>query len=452
MKIKKKNLLGIINKNVLLDIHYAYSSDKINVFSRGLFPAWYRNNKYYSIILYFVLLIRKFFSFSNLQFPNKKVPVLFLAYTNNQREAISLIKNKRNDSEIFGDDKFGDFTFPVYKSYILSLTYYKEISNLYKDSTNYLRLSMSFAFHEYWLTYGHFIMLVNFFKNADVKVAVVANDQYLRTRLIAYVCDFICIKSVYIQHASVSLDFPRLIFNFALLEGRDSLDKYLKIGKIDSVVFLLGSSKEPILDEICTKERVYNIGICFGLIDDVLKVETLILEVLKLYDCGNIFLRPHPRESREDFIHEMLSKYNIGFSDSKIEQTSKFFKKVECIIASESNIHLEAVLQNIHSIYYQLTENERQKYDVYGFISAKLIIDYTDVHLLKEILFKLKKKKPNVRSNARYYNDTIGTEFEGQSDILYNEVISYIKTENTNFIDKTFNVENINGVKVYSLR
>ena len=451
MKIKKKNLLGIINKNVLLDIHYAYSSDKINVFSRGLFPAWYRNNKYYSIILYFVLLIRKFFSFSNLQFPNKKVPVLFLAYTNNQREAISLIKNKRNDSEIFGDDKFGDFTFPVYKSYILSLTYYKEISNLYKDSTNYLRLSMSFAFHEYWLTYGHFIMLVNFFKNADVKVAIVANDQYLRTRLIPYVCDFICIKSVYIQHASVSLDFPRLIFNFALLEGRDSLDKYLKIGKIDSEVFLLGSSKEPELDEICTKDRVYNIGICFGLIDDISKVEKLIQEVLVSFDCSNIFLRPHPRESREAFLHEMISKYNIGFSDSKNEQVSIFFNKVECIIASESNIHLEAVLQNIYSIYHQLTENDRQKYDVYGFLSAKLINDFTDINLLREILFKLKKEKPNVRSNARYYNDTIGTKFEGKSDVLYDEVISYIKTGNCEYIDKTFNLENINGVKVYSL-
>lgn len=451
MKILRKNILPIINKNVLLDIHYAYSSEKANLFYRGLFPAWYRNNKYYSIILYFVLLIRKFFSFSNLQFPNKNVPVLFLAYTNNQREAISLIKNKRNDSEIFGDDKFGDFTFPVYKSYILSLPYFNEILKIYKDSTNYLRLSMSFAFHEYWLTYGHFIMLVNFFKNSNVEIVVVANDQYLRTRLVPYVCDFIGIKSVYIQHASVSLDFPRLIFNYALLEGRDSLDKYLKIGKIDSEVFLLGSSKEPELNEMCTKGRVYNIGICFGLVDDVAKVETLIQEVLKSYDCSNIFLRPHPRESREAFLHGMLSKYNIGFSDSKNESTSKFFKKVECIIASESNIHLEAVLQNIYSIYYQLTENDRQKYDAYGFLSAKLISDFTDINLLREILFKLKKEKPNVRNNARYYNDTIGTKFEGQSAVLYDEVISYIKTQNTDFIDKTFNVENINGVKVYSL-
>lgn len=452
MKIKKRSILGVITNDVLLDIHHAFSSVKINIFSRGLFPAWYRNNKYYSIILYFVLLIRKFFSFRNFQFPSKKVPVLFLAYTNNQREAISLIKNKRNDSEIFGDDKFGNFSFPIYKSYILSLPYFNEVLKIYRDSTNYLRLSMSFAFHEYWLTYGYFIMLVNFFKNADVKVVVVANDQYLRTRIIPYVCDFIGIKSVYIQHASVSLDFPRLIFNYTLLEGRDSLDKYLKIGKIDSEVFLLGSSKEPELNEICTKSRVYNIGICFGLIDDVSKVEKLIQEVLKSYDCSNIFLRPHPRESRVAFVQNMLSKYNIGFSDSENVQTSKFFKKVECIIASESNIHLEAVLQNIYSIYYQLTENDRQKYDIYGFLSAKLISNFTDINLLREVLLSLKSNKPNVRHLAQYYNETIGTKFEGKSDVLYDEVISYIKTGNCEYIDKTFNLENINGVKVYSLR
>ena len=195
-----------------------------------------------------------------------------------------------------------------------------------------------------------------------------------------------------------------------------------------------------------------NVGICFGLIDDVYKVEQLIQEVLKSYDSSNIFLRPHPREERVLFVKEMLAKYKIGFSDSKKEIVSDFLNNVECIIASESNIHLEAILQNIYSIYYQLTENDRQKYDYYGFLSNKLVNDFTEPNTLKEVLLKLKKNKPNVRSNAKYYNETIESDFEGKSDVLYNEVISYIKSGNTDFIDKTFNIENVNGVKVYSLR
>ena len=452
MKIYRTEILSILNKDALLDIHYAFSSENINIFSRKLYPSWYRNNKYYSIMLYFLLLIKKSFSSSNFRFPPKKIPVLLIAYTNNQREAISLLKKNRSDSQIFGDYGFSDFALPIYKSYILSLPYYREISRIYKDSTKYFRLSLNYAFHEYWLTYGHFIMLVNFFKSIEAEIVVVSNDHYLRTRLIPYVCDFIGIKSVYIQHASINLDLPRLIYNYALLEGRDALDKYLKIGKIDSEVFLLGSLKEPKLEELCDKDRVCNIGICFGLIDDASKVEKLIKEVLKLFDCNTIFLRPHPREQRDAFIQEMLSKYSIGFSDSKKEKASSFFKKVECIIASESNIHLEAILQNIFSLYYQLTEKDRQKYDAYEFLATKLISDFTDMNMLRDKLYNLKQSKPNVRNFARYYNETIGSEFEGQSTILYDEVVSYIKTGNCEFIDKTFNLEIISNTKVYSLR
>jgi hypothetical protein len=452
LKIKRKHILNIINKETLLDMHYAFTSRKINIYIRKLYPSWYRNNKYYSIMLFFILLCKKFFDLNRFRSFPKEIPILLLAYTGNQRAAISSINKNRNDSEIFGDYGFGDFSFPIYKSYYLSLPYFSEILKIYTNSTNYFRLSFNYIYHEYWLTYGHFIMLIKFLKSVNAKLVVVSNDHYLRTRIIPYVCDFIGIKSVYIQHASVSLDFPNLIFNFALLEGRDSFDKYLQIGKIESVVFLLGSLKESGSDKICTRKRVSNIGICFGLIDDVNKVEKLIQEVLKSFDCSDIFLRPHPREKRVLFVKEMLAKYNLGFSDSNQEKVSDFLNNVECIIASESNIHLEAILQNIYSIYYRLTEEGKHKYDYYGFLSNNLISDFTDINLLREVLLRLKNNKPNVRHLAQYYNDTIGTEFEGQSAVLYDEVISYIKTENTNFIDKTFNVENVNGVKVYSLR
>jgi hypothetical protein len=148
----------------------------------------------------------------------------------------------------------------------------------------------------------------------------------------------------------------------------------------------------------------------------------------------------------------MISKYNIEFSDSKDENSSFFFKKVQCIIASESNIHLEATIQNVVSIYYKLTEENNHYFDVYGFIDNKLIDNVTDANKLKEMLHNLRKQKPNVRYLAKYYNETIESDFEGKSDVLYDEVISYIKTGNCEYIDKTFNVENINDVKVYSLR
>jgi hypothetical protein len=451
LKIKKSKLLSILNRDALLDIHHTFSSEKINVVGRGLLPNWYRKSTYYSIILYFLIFFKKIFSFNNFKFLNKKTPIVLVAYTNNQRNAISSLK-KRSDTKIFGNHKYGDFFFPEYKSYFLSIPYYNEISKIYNQSVNHLRLIMNYAFHEYWLTYGHFIMLSSFFKKIEAQIVVVSNDNYLRTRIIPYVCDYIGIKSIYIQHASVSFDYPSLIFNYSLLEGRDTLDKYLKIGNIKSEVFLLGSLKDSNANNLCSLKQVAEVGICFGLVDDIAKVNDLIVEVLKVFDSNKIFLRPHPRDNRNIIIKDLVSKYGIHFSDSKKVDSSSFLSKVQCIISSESNIHLEAILQNVSSLYYNLTEGNRQKFDVYGFISNKLISNFSDKELLIKMLLKLKKSKPNVRQKARYYNETIGTKYDGRSFFLYDQLISLIKNDDMNSINNIFKVEKIHGINIYSIR
>ena len=451
MKIKKAEILRIIDDSVLLDIHHAFSSKKMNLVDRGLLPSWYRNNKYYSIMLFFLLLLKKLLSFNIFNFNYKKMPVVLLAYTSNQRHTVESLKN-RPDAQLFGNTTYGEFVLPEYKSYFYSIKYYKQVSNLYNQSGNHLRSILNYTFHEYWLTYGHFMMLVSFYKRIEAQIVVVSNDNYLRTRIMTYVCEYIGIKSVYIQHASVSSDFPSLIFDYALLEGRDSLDKYLKIGNIKSNVFLLGSLKEPTRNDICDSKEVKEIGICFGLIDDIVKVNDLIVEVLKVFDCDKIFLRPHPRDDRNSLINDLISKHKIQLSDSKKVDSSSFLSNVQCIISSESNIHLEATIQNVYSLYFNLTESNRQKFDVYGFISNKLISDFSDKANLLKMLLKLKNKKPNVREKARYYNATIGTKYEGKSYFLYNEVISFIKNNDINTLSDIFKVEKIQGINVYTIK
>jgi len=452
VKIKKKDILIVVNKNSLLDINYYFSSEKLNIINRKFHPKWYKKNLYYSIGLYFLLFFKKLLTFKNSKLSN--VPVILVSHTKNQRDALAPLLKKRNDCKIFGEyDRYADFVFPTYKAYAFSATYFFEVYKIYKSSTNYIRLSFQYAFHEYWVVYGYFIMLTDYLKKVQAQIVIVSNDHTLRTRIIPYVCTYIGIKSVYIQHASASERFPRLIFDYALLEGRDSLDKYMEIGKIDSEVFLIGTLKESNSESLCTADKVNNIGICFNLADDLHLVESLIIEILKVFDCNNIFLRPHPRDDRDYFTKRMKSKYSISISNSREQISIKFLKQVECIIASESNIHLEATLQNVVSIYYKLTEeNNDSFYDSYGFIGNKLIENVTDANKLKEMLRNLRKQKPNVRYLAKYYNETIESDFEGKSDVLYDEVISYIKTGNCEYIDKTFNLESINGVKVYSLR
>ena len=134
MQLNKQNVLKIITKDVLLDITYYISSEKFNLINRNLLPKWYRKNIPYSIILYCLLFFKKSFSFKNSKLKN--VSVVLIAYTKNQRDALSPLLKTRNDCNIFGDYKFGDFVFPSYKAYLFSLSYFFDVYKIYKNSIN----------------------------------------------------------------------------------------------------------------------------------------------------------------------------------------------------------------------------------------------------------------------------------------------------------------------------
>ena len=114
--MNRKTILNIVNKDAMLDLHHAFTSEKINIFPRKLYTSWYRKNMYYSIMLYFILLFRHFFDLNRFKSFPKKIPVLLIANTVNQRNSISPIKKIRKDAEIFGDYRCADFVFPMYKS------------------------------------------------------------------------------------------------------------------------------------------------------------------------------------------------------------------------------------------------------------------------------------------------------------------------------------------------
>ena len=51
------------------------------------------------------------------------------------------------------------------------------------------------------------------------------------------------IETLYIQHASVTSRFPALKFNYAFLDGFDTLNKYITAGPSETKVFLTGTCK-----------------------------------------------------------------------------------------------------------------------------------------------------------------------------------------------------------------
>ena len=446
--MKVKNL----DVEQLLDINYYYSSEKINLFNRSIKNKYFIANLYYSIGLFFVIWasqIRYFFSSKKKIKPNQ---VLLFSFTKNQKDSLKNLLSVRSDSMLFGNKKNAVYMLPEYKAFFYSVPFFLKVYKIYKSSKGYIKCSFKNAYFKYWLTYGYFKMLVNFFYKNKVKVAIVSSDHSMRTRVVAYAAKSCGTKSVYIQHASVSPDFPKLVFDYAFLEGNDALDKYKEIGNIESDIFLLGSLKLG-GKKINDNTNVQRIGVCIDLVSDLSIVDELIAALLNQFPSIDIILRPHPREERWNLIKSIQKKHNISISYSNKVDVVDFLYQVDCIISGESNIHLEATLMNIIPIYYSFSSNKESSKDVYGFMANKLIkYIANDLQTLDGMINDLKINKPNIRNRAKYYDASIGTYFESNTSMLYDQVISSIKDNDKRFINENFDFSLYGDSKVYTLK
>ena len=447
MKVKK------LEVQELLDINYYYSSEKINLFNRSIKNKYFITNLYYSIGLFFVIWFSQIMHFFSVKKKIKHNQILLFSFTKNQKDSLKNLQSIRKDCMLFGNKQNAEFILPEYKASYYALSYFLVLCKIYKNSRGYVRHSFKNAFFKYWLTYGYLKMLVRFFNDNKVKLAIVSSDHSMRTRVVAYAAKSCGTKSVYIQHASVTTDFPKLVFDYAFLEGNDALGKYKKIGNIVSDIFLLGSLKLGRDIRLNKNTTVETIGVCIDLISDLSIVNELIVELLKHFSSINIILRPHPREERWDLIRNLQVKHNINVSYSNKVDVVHFLEKVDCIISGESNVHPEATLMNIIPIYYSFSRHENFNKDIYGFIANKLI-QYiaNDIQELNVIINNLKIKKSNIRNRAQYYDASIGTHFDGSTSMLYDQVISSIKDNDKRFINENFDLYLDNNVKVYTLK
>ncbi len=265
----------------------------------------------------------------------------------------------------------------------------------------------------YFNIYGMFMWWRFYLKRIKPKSIIFPNDHLVWHRVLRIAAESSNIPTIYIQHASVTERFPKLEFDLSLLEGQDALDKYSKKG-INGKVILVGMLKfDKYYSKINQSKSAKTIGICTNILDDESLIEKLCSELKFAFPEKTIILRPHPRDARFSFYKNLIVKFKIEFSDSKIENSFEFLQKVDVNIAGESSIHLETVLLNVYPIYFQFSKN---KLDHYGYIKNNLIMDYFDkTKPLIDKINNIKNNKPNVRNRAKYYIDTIGSKHDGKS-------------------------------------
>ncbi len=240
---------------------------------------------------------------------------------------------------------------------------------------------------------------------------VFANDHIPEMRAFLWAARELGVRTIYIQHASVSTFFPPLRFGLSLLEGEDSLEKYKACGRVDGVVKLIGM---PRFDHFVRwrkpKGPIHRIALCGNVIDDPQRTMAALATLHQHFQDREIFYRPHPRDERALSIPS-----GVSISDPGKEGIFEFLRGKDILIAGDTSTHLEAALLNIPSVYFPLHDHRR---DYYGYVASGLI---ESAYSLEELLDRLENQiahPEDVYLRARPYNALVGTKEEGMSQHL----------------------------------
>ncbi len=357
-----------------------------------------------------------------------KDQTLFFATSQNQQNALRPIINNMENVSFVGLSGFGEKRFPLFHAYFISLFFLPVVVYKYLKAPKEIRQAYTYAFDLYWFVYGFYIMARLQFQRHQPRALVLSNDHIMWTRALIFAARKENVPSFYIQHASVTERFPALAFDFALLEGVDSLEKYAAIGTSKTKVFLVGMSRfDKFFTKINTKEQIQSVGICTNLFE----TPELVRPLLNCLHAGinelHFVLRPHPRDPRFAEWQTLVNEYGWGFSDSRTENTFDFLDRVDTIMAGESNILLEAALLNVFPIYYDFPAKQM---DWYGFHRHGLVPYFAEPQQALAYLADLRQHKPDIRSKAQRYCATINSSYDGRSTQLTCDVIRSVLGQN----------------------
>jgi hypothetical protein len=415
----------------IFDVNYYFGKGDLVKFRNPL-PQWGRPGIIVRIISFLrrMVISLRYASFDPGSEYREKI--IFLFTTKNQKDSLLPIRNNTPNSILVGVNESGRLNlegvlpFPVFYSYLISLLFLPVVVYIYLRSRGDQRASFRFGFDSYLLVYGHYVAARFWLARLKPTGLVIANDHSASARAFTFAARHMGVLIFYAQHASVIEKFPPLMHDYALLEGIDALEKYENCGPSSTKVFLVGMPRfDRFLLHVNNKESIEAIGLCTNMFDPLARVEELCKTIRQHFRGFPIYIRPHPGDKNTDVWMELTRKYDLEFSDPRMEVSFELFRRVDAVIAGDSNIHLEAALMNIFPIYYDFGRTEL---DWYGFRRNGLVEYYCEpgkvVHRLKE----LSQFRPSVREKAKRYCATTGTVYDGHSIDLASGLVQLLSS------------------------
>lgn len=374
----------------------------------------------------------------NLRFKNESPQIkefkrLVYIETINQKNALIDIFNKIDTKEeslfilhdINGKIEIADYEqiyFPKNKLYWNALLQFPKALSI---SKKYIRKNKGIINKSHVLiNLSLFISSVKIFekelKKFEIRQVVLTNDHNLQPLSLLLAAKNLKVPSYYIQHASVSPAFPKLLPDFALLEGQQAVDVYNGIGNLSKNIRLVGI---PRLDGVLNYKKTLNtenitVGFCLKPYYSEDLISKYINQIKSVKTIGKVILRPHPGNGPA--FYKRLEAFDVEISNAKIERPQEFLKKLDVLISGESSIILESALMKLKTIY--IDDNVAQ-YDLYGFVKNKIAIPVSFEDLQNEIQqidFNIVEENYN---HCSYYCSTINSKFENKSKELIIKIL-----------------------------
>ena len=429
----------VCNNVIKLDVYdmvYEFSSEKLNTLS--FFPI-----KRIGILNRFLVYIWHLLGSMGCLWKSdiRIIPnsMVFFVCSKNERDAIYPIYNSTKNSCLI--DTIGGNNFKLFWAYLIGILFFPLIYFKYIFSRHYRRKSIRHVFDHYLISYGLYIYSYIWMKLVMPKAIILSNHTNTINRVILTVAKDLYIKTMYVQHASVTDNFPPLTFDYALLEGMDSLNKYSKSGYTNTKIFLIGMPKYDYYIKYTNRNlNVRSIGICLNAIDSIDRILEICKVIRNDFPTIKMIIRPYGIIKHHSEWDILYNKFNITFSDFNKEKSFDFLQNVDAIISGESNIILEAALMNVFPIYY---DSIMQKMDYYGFIKNGIVKYSSEPSEVCDILKETLHVKPSVREKAKLYCHTIDTVYDGHSTELACDVMKYLNSKEGDKYEKWIRIRNI---------
>jgi hypothetical protein len=300
--------------------------------------------------------------------------LIALSSTQNQERQIAYIK------DALGEHEFSTLNLRSYQKLklIRNLNLWSFIHSLIVATRLYLALhnkSDAIDLKNSILFICMYVHSKHVLKKHTPHAILVANDHSPIPLGFAGAARTLDIKTIYIQHAHVTPDMPRLRFDVAILDGQCALDTYKKCGDTASSHILfrgIEGAANPMKTKPLLSSEQLTIGVFTNICDEE-KILTLTNALLRNPRVDRVIIREHPafpiRLSNPLPAGATVSGKGINLWEDTDE--------CDIIVGGNSSFHLSVLRYGKPTVFYDRLDCIQ--YDDYGFIKNNICYECEDM-------------------------------------------------------------------------